>query len=166
VNVEGPSGSYRAYQPAGFLRVTVPANWNQETADDSGMTYAPRGGFVRLQDGRTSFTHGVQLGVAQGGAGSLERDTDALVQTLTSGNPRLRREGGYRRDSVAGRDGLTASLFNVSDVTGRAESITLSTARLRDGSLLFVIGISPEAEQDAYSSVFQRVRQSIQLSDR
>ena len=29
VNVEAPSGSYRTHQPADFLRVSVPANWEQ-----------------------------------------------------------------------------------------------------------------------------------------
>jgi hypothetical protein len=165
VRVEPPADTYRSYQPANFLRVSVPSNWEQD-AEKSGVTYAPPGGFIRDDDGRTSFTHGVQLGVAQGGAGSLERDTDAFLQSLTSGNPRLRRQGGYRRDTVGGRDGLTASLLNVSDVTGRDEEITLSTARLRDGSLLFVIGVAPEEEQDNYDRVFRRVRQSIQLADR
>jgi hypothetical protein len=165
VNVEPPSGTYRSYQPANFLRVSVPSNWMQQ-ADDSGVTYAPHGGFVRGEDGRTSFTHGVQLGVAQGGAGTLEKDTDALVNTFTNGNPGLRRKGGYRSSTVAGREGLTASLLNASDATGRSEAVTLSTTRLRDGSLLFVIGVAPEDQQGTYGNVFNRVRQSIQLSDR
>jgi hypothetical protein len=165
VRVEEPSTAYRAYQPASFIRLSVPSNWTQQ-ADDSGVTYAPQGGFIQGQDGRTSFTHGIQLGVAPGGAGQLERDTDGLLQTLANGNPGLRRQGGYRRDSIAGRDGLTATLLNVSDATGRSEAITLSTTRLRDGSLLYVIGVAPEDEQGTYGNVFRRVRQSIQLSDR
>ena len=45
VNVEPPSGSYRTHQPANFLRVSVPANWDEVDASDGGVTYAPDGGF-------------------------------------------------------------------------------------------------------------------------
>jgi len=70
----------RTYQPARFLRVSVPANWEQQQGSDV-VTYAPEGGFAEDASGHTTFTHGMQVGVAQGGTGDLQRDTTALLQS-------------------------------------------------------------------------------------
>jgi Zn-dependent protease with chaperone function len=164
VRVEPPVAQYRTYQPGDFLRVSVPANW-QEVGSQGMVTYAPSGGFVQ-RNGNTAFTHGVQIGTVSGGTGNLQRDTDQLLQNFAKTNPQLRRQSGYQRDSVGGRQGLTTRLSNVSEVTGKAESITVSTTRLRDDSVLFVIGVAPQDEAGAYQQAFQRVRQSLQLNDR
>jgi hypothetical protein len=164
VRVEPPAPQYRTYQPGDFLRVSVPANWRQ-VGEQGGVTYAPDGGFIQ-QDGNTTFTHGVQIGTVSAGTGNLQRDTDQLLQNFAASNPQLRRQTNYQRDTIAGRQALTTRLSNVSEVTGRPESITLSTTRLRDNSVLFVIGVSPQEEATTYQSAFRQVRQSIQLSDK
>jgi hypothetical protein len=41
----------------------------------------------------------------------------------------------------------------------------VSTTQLRDGSMLFLIGVTPEQDAQTYGQAFSRVRQSIQLSD-
>jgi hypothetical protein len=164
VRVDPPSSSERTFRPSDFLRVTVPANWQQRNSGEGGVTYAPEGGFAE-SGGRTSFTHGVQFGVAQGGSGDLQKDTDQLLANFAKSNPNLRTRV-TRRETVGGRSGLTAVLSNISDVTGQPEAVTLSTAQLRNGSVLFVIGVSPETEADTYEAAFRRVRQSLQISDR
>jgi hypothetical protein len=161
--VEPPSGRERTYQPGRFLRVTVPSNWQQQEGGDS-ITYAPEGGFLRDANGRTAFTHGLQVGVSQGGSGSLQRDTDALLQGFVRSNPNLRSTG-TRRESIGGRNGLTTVLSNVSDVSGQPETVALSTTQLKDGNLLFLIGVSPSNEASTYEDAFRRVRQVLQISD-
>ena len=47
-----------------------------------GVTYAPDGGFFEGDNGGTAFTHGMQIGVVQGGSGNLQRDTQQLVQNF------------------------------------------------------------------------------------
>jgi beta-barrel assembly-enhancing protease len=163
--VEAPSTRYRTDQPGNFLRIAIPDNWEQVSRSDAGVTYAPDGGFV-TDSGRSAFTHGVQLGVTPGSSGNLQRDTQQLLNSFAQANPRLRQKTEFRRDSIGGRAGLTTTLSNVSEVTGEAEAIQVSTTRLRDGSLLYIIGVAPEREAPTYSSAFQRVRQSVQLSDR
>ena len=64
VNVEPPSTRFRTYSPSNFLRVSVPANWEQVNTG-GGVTHAPDGGFVQ-GDGQTAFTHGVEVGVVEG----------------------------------------------------------------------------------------------------
>jgi len=166
VNVEPPSNAYRTHQPSDFLRVTVPANWDAVDASAGGVTYAPDGGFVQGDNGGGSaFTHGVQVGVAQGGGGNLPQDTQQLLQSFSRSNPDLRTAGSSRRETIGGRQGITTPLSNVSEVTGEREYITLSTTQLRDGSLLYIIGVAPQPEAKTYENAFRRVRQSLQIAD-
>ncbi len=163
VRAEPPSGQWRTYQPGDFLRVSVPGNWQQVESGDL-ITYAPAGGYARAQSGQSAFTHGVQIGVTRAADGSLQQATEQLVRSFAQGNPRLRRQGGYSRATIAGRQGLTTTLTNVSEVTGRAEAVDLSTVQLRDGSVLFIIGVAPATEARAYAGTFNRVRQSLQIA--
>jgi Zn-dependent protease with chaperone function len=164
VRVEPPSNSYRTEQPADFLRVSVPSNWD-EVGTPGGVTYAPDGGFFRTDNGGTAFTHGVQIGTAPGG-GNLQRDTEVLLQGFVRSNPDLRQESRMQRDKIAGRNGLTTILSNVSQVTGQQERVALSTVHLPDGSLLYVIGVAPRSEAQTYDNTFRRVRQSLQIARR
>ena len=164
VRVEPPSASYRTQQPADFLRVSVPSNWD-EVGTPGGVTYAPEGGFFRGDNGATAFTHGVQIGTAPGG-GNLQRDTEALLSGFLRSNPDLKRQTGLQRDNIAGRNGLTTVLSNVSEVSGQPERVALSTVHLPDGSLLYVIGVAPQSEAKTYDTTFRRVRQSLQIANR
>lgn len=164
-NVEPPSGQWRTYQAGDFLRLSVPGNWR---AIDGGgtVTYAPEGGYVRTQGGQSAFTHGVEVGVARSDGGSLQQQTEQLLQGFARANPQLRRQGGYSRTTIGGRQGLTTTLTNVSDVTGERETVNVSTVQLQDGSVLFLIGVAPASEARTYLNTFGRVRQSVQLADR
>ena len=162
--VEPPASQWRTYQPGDFMRISVPANW-QQIGSGNTVTYAPEGGFVQMQDGHSAFTHGVEVGVTQGNGGSLQQSTEQMLQSFARTNPDLRRQGGYARTNIGGRQGLTTMLSNVSEVTGEREAVNLSTVQLQDGSLLFMIGVAPEAEARTYMNTFNRVRQSLQLAD-
>src|SRR5688572_23298218 len=163
VRVDPPSNSYRTRNPSEFLRVAVPSNWDEVSARD-GVTYAPNGAFFQGDNGGTAFTHGVQIGVAQG-SGNLQRDTQRLLSTFAQSNPNLRQQTSLQRDNLGGRNGYTTILSNVSEVTGQRERIALSTTQLRDGSLLYVVGVAPQSEAQTYDPAFRRVRQSVQIRD-
>ena len=162
VNVELPSAQGRTYRPGSFLRITVPSNWQQTGGEV--LTYAPEGGFYSDGGGGTSFTHGLQVGVAQGGSGNLQRDTDALIQGFAKSNPNLR-SAGSRRESLGGRTGLTTFLSNVSDATREQEGIAVSTTYLKNGNVLFLVGVSPRDESEDYEAAFRRIRQNMQITD-
>ena len=164
--VERPSADWQTVQPGEFVRLRVPANWRQTSSGGGTVTYAPQGGYVRTEDGQSAFTHGLELGVMQTDGGSLQQNTEQLVQVFARTNPDLRRQGGYSRTSIGGRQGLTATLSNVSELTGEREAINVSTVQLSDGSLLFLLGVAPADEAQAYFNTFGRVRQSVQLMDR
>jgi hypothetical protein len=166
VNVSAPSGSFRTYQPSQGLRVSVPSNWEQVDAGQNSVTYAPQGAwFVDNNTSNSAFTHGVEIGVSQG-TGNLQNDTNALLRNLSQSNPQMQQSGRSNRDNVAGRNGLTVQLANVSEVTGQPEYISLSTTELNNGSMLYVIGVAPRTEASRYDDTFKKVRQQIQISDR
>jgi Zn-dependent protease with chaperone function len=164
--VEPPSGSWRTYQPGDFMRLSVPGNWEQIGGASGTVTYAPEGGYYRDQDGASTFTHGIEVGVARGDGGNLQQQTEQLLQGFARSNPNLRRQSGYSRASIGGRQGITTTLSNVSDVTGETEAVNVSTVQLRDGSLLFLVGVAPADESRTYLNAFGRVRESVRLADR
>ena len=162
-NVQPPSSEWRTYQPGSFMRISVPGNWRQIGSGNT-VTYAPDGGFVQTPDGHSAFTHGIEVGVTQGNGGSLEQSTEQLLQSFARTNPDLRRQGGYSRTTIGGRQGLTTTLSNVSEVTGQSEAVSLSTVQLQDGGVLFMIGVSPQEDARTYLPTFSRVRQSLELA--
>ena len=165
VNVDPPSASFRTYQPNNAMRISVPANWSPVESGGSSVTYAPQGAYFQGDNGGSAFTHGVEVGVAQG-TGDLQRDTNSLLRNFAQSNPQLQQSGNAKNDNVGGRNGVTVQLANVSEVTGQPEYISLSTTELRNGGLLYVIGVAPRTEVGTYDSAFRKVRQNIQISDR
>jgi len=160
VRVPAPANDFRTARPVNFLQLSVPSNWAEVSGDEKSVTYAPEGGY----DGE-AFTHGVQIGVGDRGTGDLKRDTDGLISSLTQANRQLRFSGSYSRESIDGRAALRTTLSNVSEATGLNESVSLTTTRLNDGRLLFLIGVAPQTEASMYQDAFRRVRQSVRLSD-
>ena len=163
-NVEPPSSQWRTYQPGNFMRIAVPANWEQSGGNTT-VRYAPEGGVFQSQNGRSEFTHGLEIGVMDGDGTSLQQATNQLLQSFARTNPQLRQQSGYSRVNIGGRQGLSTTLSNVSEVTGSAELVNVSTVQLRDGSVLFMIGVAPQQEARTYLNTFARVRQNLQLAD-
>ncbi len=160
MRIEPPSSRWRTHQPADFLRIAVPENWDQLSSGGT-ITYAPDGGY-----GQSAFTHGIQVGVTRPAQDSLQSVTEQLVRSFAESNPRLRRQGGYSRTSVGGRQGLTTTLSNVSEVTGETEAINLTTVQLRDRTVLYLLGVAPADEAQTYFNAFARVRANLQIADR
>lgn len=142
--VEAPSRSMRTYNAGNVFSVSVPSNWRELQSSDS-VTYAPEGAYGEVQ-GSFVFTHGAQIGVAQSSGRNLRSATDQFVQSLAQNNPNLRRQSNYRRVSIDGREGLTMALTNVSDLTGRTENIWIATTQLRNGDIVYLIGVAPQNE--------------------
>ena len=162
--VEAPSTQWQTYQPGDFLRISVPANWEQVKGGGNTVMFVPDGGYVRADNGQSAFTHGLEIGVTRGD-GNLQQQTEQLLQGFAQSNPQLRRQGGYSRTNIGGRQGLTTTLSNVSEVTGDPEAVNVSTVQLRDGSVLFLIGVAPTEQARTYLTTFNRIRQNVQLAD-
>ena len=145
--------------------MSLPSNWEEVSGDETGITYAPDGGY-RANSGRLEgVTHGFQIGVAGPSSGNLQQDTDQLIAAFAQSNPQLRRQGGYSRENLDGRTAARTTLSNQSDISGQPEIIALTTTRLRDGRLLYLVGVAPQRDANTYGDVFRRVLQSVQLRD-
>ncbi len=162
IGVVVPSGSSRGVMAGDMLRVEVPVNWRRLVASNT-VIFAPDRAFVESPEGPARFTHGVQIGIARSTTWDLGSDTLALLQSVWQGNPALRWVPVYQGTTIGGQFGVTTALSNVSAVTGRFEYVSVSTAHLPDGNLLYVIGIAPEVETGTYRRAFERVLESIQI---
>ena len=164
VGVVVPSGASRPAMVGDVLQVHVPANWRRFVASNT-VIFAPDGAFVESPEGPSSFTYGVQVGVARSTTGYLEDDTHTLVRSLARENPALRWVPVYQDTMIGGLVVLTTVVSNVSAVTRRFEYVSVSTAHLPDGSLLYVIGIAPDEDAGTYRRAYRRVVESIEIVD-
>ena len=162
--VAPPSSRYKSYTEGNLFRVSVPDNW-REVAASTSVKFVPDGGYGPVQ-GRTVFTHGVELGHVRNEIHSLEEATQEFIEGLAQSNPSLRTTDGAQSTKVSDRSGLVTTLENVPEGTGRRETITLITTLLRDGNLFYCVAVAPQDEQQAYKRSFKRVAQSIRFNDR
>ena len=162
--VAAPSSRFTTYNEGDVFRIGVPSNW-RELASESSVTFAPEGGYGAVNN-QNVFTHGVQVGIGRSENHGLEEATDELIASLAQSNPRLARtdSNSSTRGTIGGRQALRTILANVSDATGGRERIVLYTALRQDGSLFYLVGVSPEEEFNSYQSVFNKVASSIQFA--
>jgi Zn-dependent protease with chaperone function len=160
-NVAGPSSSFKAYNEGNVFRISVPSNWRELPGNNS-VTFAPEGAYGTANQ-QSVFTHGIQAGVARNETHDLQTATDELVQSLGQSNPRLKQASEYSRVAVGNRAGLSTTLNNVSEATGRNERINVVTALMQDGTLFYLIGVAPDNEFSVYEPVMRKVASSIQF---
>ncbi|HEY3137691.1 MAG TPA: M48 family metallopeptidase [Blastocatellia bacterium] len=160
--VEYPSSSLRTYNGS-FFRLAIPDNWRELPTGDN-VTFAPEGAYGQTQ-GQFVFTHGIQVGTARVSGRYLQDATDQLINGLSQGNPNLRRYGGYQRENVGRHDGLSVSLSNVSEMTGRPEIVTVYTTMLRNGDLFYMFAVAPQNEYQNYERAFRSILRTVELND-
>jgi hypothetical protein len=140
----------------------VPANWRQSDGS-SAVTFAPDGAYGTVK-GQGVFTHGIEFGVSRIEGRDLDTATSDLLDSLADGNPRMRRSEDPGFTSIGGRQGLRATLQNVSEVTGEEERVQVLTTQLGDGRLFYAIAVAPESVYDDYSPAFERAIESLRFS--
>jgi len=159
--VEPPSSRYTQYNEGDVFQVSVPSNW-REMGGSAAVTFAPDGAYGQL-NGQSVFTHGTEIGIARNESHNLQTATEELIDSLAQGNPKMSRPSNFRRASLAGRTGLQTTLSNVSDATGKSETIQVVTTLMQDGNLMYLIAVAPQDEFGSYQSAFQRVVGSVRL---
>jgi Zn-dependent protease with chaperone function len=161
--VEYPSSRFRSYTVLGAVRVSVPDNW-REVSEQGSVWFAPNGGYGS-NNGQAVFTHGVNIGIAQTNSRNLQQATNDFLNGLQQGNGNLRSRSGYQRTYVGGRNGLSISLSNTNEATGRPEVVNVVTTQSRNGELLYIIMVAPESDYNNYQSTFQNILRSVQFND-
>lgn len=161
--VESPSTGFRSYTALGVVRLSVPDNW-REISEQGSVWFAPTGGYGS-NNGQAVFTHGVNIGIAQTNSRNLQQATDGFINSLEQSNGNLRSRGGYQRTNVAGRNGLSISLSNTNEATGRPEVVNVVTTLMQNGELLYIITVAPDSDYYNYQTTFQNILRSVQLND-
>ncbi len=161
-NVESPSSSYTSYTEGDLFRVSVPSNW-RELPGSNAVTFAPDGAYGNTGEQSSSFTHGMEIGVARNETHDLRTSTDELVSSFARSNPNLSRPSSYVRTTIGGRQGLRTVLSNGSNAAGQQERIAVFTMLLADGSLFYALGVAPTDRFSEYDGVFRRVIDSIEI---
>lgn len=159
-----PSTRYQTYSEfGGGVRVSVPSNW-RELASGNSVWFSPEGAYGQYQ-GEVIYTHGVNVGVAQTQSRGLQQATQEFLNGLVQGNPNMRQRSGLTRTTIAGRTGLTTSFTNANQATSQTEIVTVITAQLRNGQILYLIAVAPQNELSSYQAAFRNVLNSIQIND-
>ena len=82
---ELPDEDFQTYQESGLYAIDVPRNWQELPGADS-VTFAPEGGYIRTRR-QSTFSHGVQLGVAERQGSDLSEVHEAFISSLTRQQP-------------------------------------------------------------------------------
>jgi predicted Zn-dependent protease len=161
--VQYPSTRYQSYSIlGGIVRLSVPNNWRQVSESNNSTWFAPEGAYGNYQN-QSVFTHGTNIGVYAAQSRNLQSATTEFLNSLGQGN--LRQRSGFQRTTIAGRNGLTATLTNTNEATGQAEVVTVVTTQLRSGELFYMIAVAPENEWSSYQTAFRNILRTIQIND-
>jgi Zn-dependent protease with chaperone function len=159
--VQLPSSRSRVFSSGNFIQMNVPENWQEFPTQDS-VWFAPQGAY-----GEQGITHGAMIGTVQSRSNNLQQATQDYVNGLmqSQGNNYLRQSTNYTRTTLAGRNAYATSLSGRSPLTNRNEVVSIVTTQLRNGSLFYVIAVSPEDEASDYNYAFRNMLRSIRLAD-
>jgi Zn-dependent protease with chaperone function len=160
--VPAPSAEYRALRGGGVFQASVPANWTS-LSSKSAIKAVPQNGYGPL-DGQTVFTHGIEFGVAKAASRDLRDATNSWLNAVAQGNPNLRVAGEQQLVRMSQRSAIVTSLVNPSPLGGQ-ERVVVRTTFLSDGSLFYYLTIVPERDAAAYEDTFQRIADSIRLTE-
>ncbi len=153
-----PSSRTQVYQGGELFKVSYPSNWKQFPGQ-ADIWFAPQGAY-----GNQGITHGATIGLYKTQQRSLDRAIDEYVKGLLQANTYLRQTTGYSRFSLDGRAAYATQLSGRSPVTGQNEYATIYATLLRDGSLMYVIGVAPQSESYRYNRAFNNMVRSIEIN--
>ena len=161
--VPPPARQYRTARGGDLFQVNVPTNWTAVSSNNS-IKFVPQNAYGSVR-GQAVLTHGVQLGVARASSRDLREATDSLVRSFVQSNPDMRQVGDSVAVRLSNRNAIGTPLVGRSALGG-SERVGVYTTMLADGNLFYYLTVVPEDEASAYAPVFDRVGQSIRLSDR
>ncbi len=163
-DVPPPSPDFTTYLEGELVQVSVPSNW-RELPGFNAVTFAPDGAYGNAGM-KSVFTHGVAMGVARNDHSDLRVTTDHFIDAYVLVNPIPARTFSYRPIRLSDRPGLETSVSSVSEATGEIERIDVVTTLLHDGTLFYVLAVTPRACALEYTAAFRRIVASIDIRDR
>jgi hypothetical protein len=162
-DVETPSPDFTTWIEGQLIRVDIPTNW-RELPGSNAVTFAPDGAYGNVGT-KSIFTHGVALGLARNDKHDLRLTTGDFVDAYVFDGLGTGRISTNRAVLIAGRPGLDTVMTTRSPATGASQRVEVFTTLLRDGTLFYVLAISPTDCQAAYAATFRHVVESIAIMD-
>jgi beta-barrel assembly-enhancing protease len=160
--VPPPSAQFKSIAGGKVFEASVPSNWTT-LSSKSAIKVVPQNGYGPL-NGQTVFSHGVEFGVAKAATRDLQAATDAFLKAVAQNNPELRLAGSQQAIRISQRGAISTPLVNASPLGG-TERIGLYTTFLVDGTLFYYLSIAPEKDALVFQDAFQRIGESIRLTD-
>jgi hypothetical protein len=159
-----PSENMKDLEHISF-RISYPENWKVYGDENSAVTIAPPDGISE-----NAISYGAMISVYQPEkpAAGIDSDTHDLLTSLKQSNPGMREIGHDEEIRVNGVAGRSVDLIGVSpvrDSTGAAiqERDWLVTLPRSDGSLLYVVFISPDRDFSQLRTTFTMMLRSLRL---
>jgi Zn-dependent protease with chaperone function len=157
-----PSGSFRTLRHSAFT-VTYPDNWQVSGSTTSAVTIAPAAGVTQ-----GAIAYGVIInGFTPERSASLDDATHELINSLRQSNPEMRAIGQGENIRVNGVPGKSVDLIGSSPLAeqGRAlrERDWLVTLQARNGSVIYLVFISPDKDFPQLRPTFEQILRTFHL---
>ena len=160
--VPAPSSQFKEFAGGKVFQASAPDNWTILSSKSS-VKVVPQNGYGDM-NGESVFTHGVEFGVTKAASSNLSEATKAFLQAIAQNNPKLQMSGDAQQTRISARTALHVPLVNPSPLGGQ-ERITMTTVFLAEGTLFYYLTIVPEKDAATFQPVFQKIFQSIKLTD-
>lgn len=159
-----PSGNLKVFSHNKY-QISYPENWQVFGDQSSNVTIAPRSGVSQ-----NAIAYGVMIANYQpGGSGvSLDTATHELLASLKQSNPDLKQIGqdeNIRINGVAGKSVDLIGSSPIKDAQGKAlqERDWVVTLSRRDGTLLYMVFISPDKDFGSMRPAFEGMLRTVQV---
>jgi hypothetical protein len=162
--IVAPSGNFQRFEHHNYT-ISYPENWQVFGDQNSVVTIAPPNGVSQ-----NAIAYGVMINAHQPEEQgiSLDRATHDLLNSLRQSNPDLRQIGNDENMRVNGVAAKSVELIGTSplqDSTGHAvrERDWLVTMQRRDGTLQYLVFISPEPQFSSLRPAFEQMVRSMRM---
>ena len=149
----------------GVMKIDRPQNWEVMGADQSSATIAPRAGVSE-----NAVAYGVVIRQVRAPAANLTADqlTAAIVQSLKSGDSKMKQVGDIESATVGGISGGSVELETVSPMLGpkgkpQRERDWLVAVPRGQTDVLFLVFVSPLKDFDDLQPAFEKMLLSVRF---
>jgi Zn-dependent protease with chaperone function len=143
-----------------------PRNWTVTGNAQSAVTIAPPGGSGTSANGQPATAYGILIDRYQG-QGSLQQQTDALIQNIVQGNPGMAAVTDASSLTVSHHPALQIEFLGSSPLATQASPMPerdwLITVQRPDGSISYLVFIAPEKNFNALRPTFKRILSTFAL---
>lgn len=103
------------------------------------------------------------IGVTQANGSNFQQSFDNYVKGIAQSN-NYQMKSNYSNTTLNGRNGLAVVVGGRSTVTNRNELVTIYGSQLNNGSIFYVITVSPEDQATSYQPAFRNIIRSVRLN--